>query len=171
MINVRFSSDVNGHLLSAVEAVLLGPRLMISRQDYPGHEEWVSKAYAEVKNEQKRAIVAWDGQVPVGLVIYQRHKVDNRAVEIKNLTVDPRYGNRYLASFLLRNAEREAYFNDFVGVRYAVADLKANNYSMILFVRKHHYYIQEQSLVETQFEHNGYPDLVIRKDLQVLHHH
>jgi ribosomal protein S18 acetylase RimI-like enzyme len=99
--------------------------------DYPDYEEWVEKAHAQFKSEEKRALVALSYRNVVGAVVYQRHKLIRSALEIKNITVRPDMQGRFIASFLLRNAEIEG-ASDFK-IDQVLVDAKARNMSIRAF--------------------------------------
>src|SRR3990172_1913608 len=106
-MDFRFTTEYPFSRLDEIVSYLLGPRLWIPHTDYPDFEDWSQKAYLELKKEAKRAIIAISQNQIVGVVIYQRHKKIREALELKNLTVRPDQRGRYIASFLLRNAELE----------------------------------------------------------------
>ena len=101
--------------------------------------DWAQKTHGELKQEKKRAIITLSQNNIIGVVIYQRHKKDKTALEIKNLTVRPDARGRYIASFLLKNAEVE-------GARefrpeLITCDAKAKNLEIMHFLLRHHYKI------------------------------
>jgi ribosomal protein S18 acetylase RimI-like enzyme len=156
----------NNYPLSKVDEIvsyLLGPRLWIPNTDYPDFLDWAQKVHGELKKEVKRALIALYENNIVGVVIYQRHKKYKDALEIKNLTVRPDMRGRFIASFLMRNAEIEGQreFNS----RYVLCDAKANNHQVRLFLMKHHYRIVRR---EDLYGLNSGDDIVYRKDLVSL---
>lgn len=116
---------------------LRGPRLWVPRTDYPDFEEWLQRAHAQLKSEEKRAVLALSGGDIVGAVIYQRHRRDAGVLEIKNVSVRPDARGRHVASFLLRNAEVEG-AADFSCLS-ATADTKAGNFAMRSYLVRNGY--------------------------------
>jgi ribosomal protein S18 acetylase RimI-like enzyme len=116
---------------------LAGPRLFIPRADYPDFDAWAQRAHGQLKAQSKRAMVALERCAVIGVVLYQRHKTLAGTLEVKNVTVRPDRRGRYLASFLLRNAELEG-AREF-GCARVVADAKARNAAIRLFLLQHRY--------------------------------
>jgi len=116
---------------------LLGPRLWIPKIDYPDFDEWIQKVHIQLKQEDKRAIIALSHRSIVGVVIYQRHQAEPEALEIKNITVRPDVQGRFIASFLLRNAEIEG-TRDF-NIRRVLVDAKARNLTIRSFLFRNGY--------------------------------
>jgi len=104
---------------------LRGPRLWVPRSDYPDFDDWLSRAHAQLRSEEKRAVVALDRGQVAGAVLYQAHRSLPGVLELKNISVRPDVRGRYLAAFMLRNAEIEG-AADF-GSSHAVVDAKAGN--------------------------------------------
>ena len=136
-MDFRFTNDYPVSKLEEIVSYLLGPRLWIPQTDYPDFLDWAGKTYAELKKENKRAIIALSGKEIVGAAIYQRHKKYSEALEIKNITVRPDVRGRYVANFLMRNTEVEGAqeFNS----NYAICDAKAKNFSVRYFLLKNRY--------------------------------
>lgn len=116
---------------------LMGPRLWIPKESYPDFLDWADKSYRELQKEKKRAIVCIRGKELVGSIIYQRHKEHHDLLELKNLTIEPMARGRYIASFLLRNAEVEG-ARDFHST-HIICDAKKDNLSIYRFLTKHAY--------------------------------
>ncbi|MBI2043660.1 GNAT family N-acetyltransferase [Candidatus Pacearchaeota archaeon] len=74
---------------------------------YPNYGQWVDKAESELRQGIKQGIVAFSNGVPVGDIIFQRHKQVSEFMEIKNLRIHPKLRGRNFASFMLRQAELE----------------------------------------------------------------
>ncbi len=124
-MELTFTSDGVGARADEVVDYLRGPRLWVPHRDYPDFDRWSDKVHAQLKSEEKRALVAISRQAVVGAVIYQRHKTVPTALEIKNITVRPDMRGRFIAGFLLRNAEIEGAAD--YGVREVLVDAKARN--------------------------------------------
>jgi len=120
-----FTSDVAASRADEIVDYLRGPRLWVPSIDYPDFERWATKVHQQLKSECKRALVALSYGGVVGAVIYQRHEVEADALEIRNITVRPDVRGRYVARFLLRNAEIEG-AHDF-GARVVFCDAKVKN--------------------------------------------
>jgi ribosomal protein S18 acetylase RimI-like enzyme len=88
-------------------------------------------------------MVAIDRGNIIGLVLYQKHRDLADTLEIKNISVSPEFGGRYLASALLRNAEVEGSRDFFVN--HVVVDAKASNTAIRRFLLSHRYRIQNQT--------------------------
>lgn len=144
MVNFRFTNEHSSANLGNVAGLLTQRRLWIPTQaDYPGHGEWVQKAEAQLAQDEKRAMLAYDGLKPVGIVVYQRHPTRPDTVEIKNLSVAPDARGGFVGSFLLRITEVEALKVDFPGCRTIVGDVKVTNTEMVGFLIKHGYTPEE----------------------------
>jgi ribosomal protein S18 acetylase RimI-like enzyme len=138
-MDFRFTNEHPDSRTDEIVSYLLGPRLWIPQAHYPDFEDWLGRAHRELKSERKRALTAMTGAGEiVGVVLYQRHKTDAGTVEIKNLTVRPDVRGRYLASFLVRNAEVEG-LAEYAGARRVVCDAKADNVPIRLFLLKQGY--------------------------------
>jgi ribosomal protein S18 acetylase RimI-like enzyme len=127
-MEILFSTEQSIRLADEIVDYLRGPRLWIPKVNYPDFDAWTEKVHAQIKNEAKRAILALSFGELVGAVIYQRHKEEPEALELKNITVRPDLRGRYVASFLLRNAEIEG-CQDY-GVSRVLVDAKADNYGI-----------------------------------------
>lgn len=138
-MDFRFTTEYPVSRLEEIVSYLLGPRLWIPQADYPDFADWSQKVYGELKKERKRALLALSHQEIVGVAIYQRHKKVKEALEIKNLTVRPDQRGRYIASFLMRNAEIEG-VRDFKAEQ-VICDAKVNNFAVQSFLIRHRYQI------------------------------
>lgn len=70
-------------------------------------------------------------------MVYQRHKAVPSALEIKNITVRPDMRGRFIAGFLLRNAEIEGAAD--YGVREVIVDAKARNVAIRAYLWRQGY--------------------------------
>lgn len=136
-MEVTFTTERTWARADEIVDYLRGPRLWIPQTDYPDFDDWAAKVHAQLKSEEKRAVVAFVQGVVAGAIIYQRHRGDVDSMEIKNVTVRPDVQGRYFASFLLRNAEVEG-ARDF-GVRSVIVDAKARNVGIRAFLLKNGY--------------------------------
>jgi ribosomal protein S18 acetylase RimI-like enzyme len=144
MAEFRFTNEHSPSEVGGVIDVLRAPRLWIPTEtDYPAHSEWVEKAEAQIHTGKKRAMLAYHNRKPVGTVIYQRHELFPEIVELRNFSVIPDATGRYIGSFLLRNAEIEAFKNDFPDTLGIMADTKITNIEMIEFLERHGYRLEE----------------------------
>lgn len=162
-MDFKFTNDYPLTRLDEIVSYLLGPRLWIQRGDYPDFLDWADKTYQELKKENKRAIIALLFNNIVGATVYQRHKTGPDTLEIKNLTVRPDQRGRYVASFLLRNAEIEG-IKEFKA-RHILCDAKANNFAVKNFLLQHHYHIINQ--IDLYNLHSG-EDLVYHKAVPLV---
>jgi ribosomal protein S18 acetylase RimI-like enzyme len=138
-VEFTFTSD-EGKRADEIVDYLRGPRLWIPKLDYPDFDRWAEAVHAQLKTEAKRAMVALASGVVVGAVIYQRHRTVKHALEIKNLTVRPDMRGRFIASFLLRNAEIEGSAD--YGVHEALVDAKARNAGIRAHLVRHGYRVR-----------------------------
>ena len=136
-MELTFTSDGVGGRADELVDYLRGPRLWIPQRDYPDFDRWADKVHAQLKSEEKRAIVALARRAVVGAVIYQRHKTMPEALEIKNITVRPDKRGRFVAGFLLRNAEVEGAAD--YGVDEVVVDAKARNAALRAYLFRQGY--------------------------------
>lgn len=162
-MNLHFTNEYPASCLDEIVGYLLGPRLWIPRIQYPDFDEWLHKSFIELKNEQKRAMVALSGNDIAGVALYQRHKKDPRALEIKNLTVRPDMRGRYIASFLLRNVEIEG-ARDF-NSSHIVCDAKADNLPIQTFLVRHRY---EALKREDLYQKGAGHDIIYKKKLAYI---
>ena len=102
-----------------------GPRLWVPRTDYPDYEDWLHRAHAQLRREEKLAVVALSSGRVAGVVLFQGHRGFPGVLEVKNITVRPDLRGRHFASFMLRNAEVEG--GRQLGCRQATVDAKAGN--------------------------------------------
>jgi len=151
---------MNFRLLDEIVDYLLGPRLWIPKTDYPDFEEWLGKVHQEMRKDFKRAIIALSCHEIVGVIIYQRHKQLPNSLELKNLSVRPDQRGRYIASFLIRNAEIEG-FQEFQTAK-VVCDVKARNFPMRFFLQRHGYRMLTR---EDLYKLGAGEDIVFCKDL------
>lgn len=161
MRDVRFTNEHDTASAGNVIDVLKRPRLWIPTTDYPDYPLWLDKVEAELDTQAKRAMLAYSGTEPVGVVLYQRHKEQSDTVEIKNISVSPDVRGRYFGSFLLRNVEAEALGSDFPTCSKMVVDTKLSNFDMINFLLKHRY---RPTLITDLYRLGGGEDIVLTKD-------
>jgi len=139
MNEIRFTNEHNIQGIGNVIGVLERPRLWVPASDYPDYYYWLHKVENELGSQVKRAMLAYSGGDPVGVVLYQRHKKQPDAVEIKNISVSPEVRHRYFGSFLLRNVEMEALGSDFPACSKLIVDTKVGNEGMIGFLLRNKY--------------------------------
>jgi ribosomal protein S18 acetylase RimI-like enzyme len=138
-----FTTEQTGKRADEIVDYLLGPRLWIPQVDYPDFDVWATKVpgfgswHTQLKKESKRAIIALARESVIGAIIYQRHQVLPDVLEIKNITVRPDARGRFMASFLLRNAEVEG-AHDF-GSHEVLVDAKARNTAIRTFLLRNSY--------------------------------
>lgn len=84
-------------------------RDFLLKQDlsYAGYSSWVQRAEAELFSGYKRAALAYSNGMIVGDIVWQMHKQIPRVREIKNIRIHPDVRGRYLAHFLIKQAEVE----------------------------------------------------------------
>jgi ribosomal protein S18 acetylase RimI-like enzyme len=140
-VEITFTSDRTPPRADELVEYLRGPRLWIPRIDYPDFDAWSEKVHAQLKSEEKRALIALSGGAVVGAVVYQRHRSEAGALEIKNLTVRPDMRGRFIARFLLRNAEIEG-GSDY-GASRVVLDAKASNVALRTYLFGQGYAVRE----------------------------
>lgn len=130
----------------------------LARQDlkYPKYDEWVQRVEAELFSGQKRAALAYSCGVLVGDVIWQPHKQLPRVREIKNLRVSPKARGRYLAQFLLRQAECE----DRQDYDALIGDVRENQPSVIRFMQSMGY----QAVAKLNLYEENQREVVLFKD-------
>jgi ribosomal protein S18 acetylase RimI-like enzyme len=73
---------------------------------YPNYDDWVDRAYFELEVGYKTGIIAVTNNVVVGDLIFQPDKTRPRTRELKNIRVSPALRDRYVARFMLRQAEQ-----------------------------------------------------------------
>ncbi len=159
-MDFKFTNNYPISRLDEIVSYMLGPRLWIPSTDYPDFLDWAQKVHGELKKDVKRALIALSENNVVGVAIYQRHKKYKDALEIKNLTVRPDMRGRYIASFLMRNAEIEGRreFNS----NYVLCDAKVGNQAVRFFLMKHQYKIVRK---EDLYGLNSGEDTVYKKNL------
>lgn len=162
-MDFRFTNEYSPSRVDEIVAYLLGPRLWTPQANYPDFGDWVQKTHQEIKNEIKRVIIALSLNQIVGVMVYQRHKKFAKTLELKNLTVRPDLRGRYLASFLIKNAEVEGAIE--FGAVDVLCDAKATNFGIRLFLMQHRYQIVGETDL---YNLNAGTDIVYRKNLSPL---
>ena len=74
---------------------------------YPNYQDWVSRAESDIETGWKTGVIATNGSMILGDIIWQPHKELPRVREIKNMRVHPSVRSRYFARFLMKQAEAE----------------------------------------------------------------
>jgi len=161
-VEITFTTERIPTRADALVDYMRGPRLWIPRLDYPDFDAWSEKVHAQLKSEEKRAIVALARGDLVGAVVYQRHKAEPDALEVKNITVRPDHRGRYVARFLLRNAEVEGRAD--YGVRRVLVDAKANNLRLRAYILGQGYRVRG---VADLYGLGAGPDVVYEKRIGV----
>ena len=156
-----FTTEYPQSKLDEIVGYLLGPRLWVPSTDYPDFYDWAQKAHEELRRDLKRALVGFSHGEIAGVIIYQRHKQNASLLEMKNLTVRPDHQGRYIASFLLRNAEVEG-AREFRS-RAVVCDAKASNAGIHSFLLRHHY---RPSGCDDIYRLGGGRDVLYRKAIE-----
>ena len=159
-MDFRFTNEYPVSRIDEIVSYLLGPRLWIAQTDYPDFSDWAEKAHAQLLSEKKRALVALERNNIIGVVVYQKHKKHADALEMKNLTVRPDRRGRYIASFLMRNAEIEG-GREFKA-KYAIGDAKASNTSMRMFLLRNGYRVLAK---DDLYKLGAGEDLIYKKTL------
>ncbi|PIT88067.1 MAG: hypothetical protein COU29_03575 [Candidatus Magasanikbacteria bacterium CG10_big_fil_rev_8_21_14_0_10_36_32] len=162
-MDFRFTNEYPTSRLDEIVNYLLGPRLWTPHANYPDFEDWVQKTHQEIKDGNKRVIIALSLNQIVGVMVYQRHKKYTKTLELKNLTVRPDLRGRYLASFLIKNAEIEGTM-EFGSVN-VLCDAKANNFGIRLFLTQHRYQIVGETDL---YRLSSGSDIIYRKNLYPL---
>lgn len=140
-MDIRFTSQFPTSQINEIVDLVIKPRLWVPNPQiiYPDIYDWAQKVYVELFRQEKFCIVAVSGIYQIaGLIIFQQHKKYQDALEIKHLNVLPQMQNRYIASFLLRNAEVEGK-KLFPHLTKCLCDAKAENRIVFNFLLKHHY--------------------------------
>jgi ribosomal protein S18 acetylase RimI-like enzyme len=109
----------------------------VKKTNYPDFMFWLDKVDVELNNGTKQGVFCYAGGTIVGAVIYQRHKTCPEFLELKNLTVLPEVGRRFVASFLLRNAEVEG--RERFRTTHVWADSKKGNVQIDAFLLRNGY--------------------------------
>lgn len=161
-MDFHFTNEYPAARLDEIVHYLLGPRLWIAAASYPDFADWAQRAHVELGSERKRALLACSGTDIVGVVVYQRHKQRADALEIKNLTVRPDQRGRYLASFLVRNAEIEG-VREFP-VACVVCDAKADNAPIRKFLLRQRYAVVGRADL---YDKGAGDDLIYEKRLEL----
>ena len=104
-----FTNDYYPYLNQIIDRIIQ-PRLWFSGSnfaDYPDIGDWSQRVYTELRREIKRAFIAVISRRVVGVIIYQRDKIEQDILEFKHLSIDEMLAGRRIASFLWRQAEIE----------------------------------------------------------------
>lgn len=136
-MNYRVTAEDTIKRADEIVDYLRAPRLWVPQTDYPDFDRWLTKTYKQFKSEQKRALITISDRKIVGVVIYQTHHSYPHTLEIKNISISPSYTGRYLASFMLRNAELEGK-RDFKTTSVHI-DAKADNIAIRKYLNKNGY--------------------------------
>jgi len=100
--------------------------------NYRGYGDWLQRAEAELFAEYKQAVLAFNGRVLVGDVVYQAHKQIPRVLEIKNIRVHPDMRRRDFGHFMLKQVEAEAKSSG--QYEAVVVDARASQHEVITFL-------------------------------------
>lgn len=136
-VEFTFTNEYRPGQIDEIVNYLGGPRLWVPKIHYPDYFDWLDKVHKELKKEAKRALIVLDHSEVAGVIIYQEHKSLKGVLELKNLTVRPDLKGRYIASFLLRNAEIEG--GNELKTTQVTCDAKASNLAIKAFLVKHGY--------------------------------
>lgn len=101
----------NFHFCSIEESGDIGKLVdFLQTQDlgYPHYDHWVQRTEAELQSGYKQAVLGFSNGHLIGDIVFQPHKQLPRVREIKNIRVHPAVRGRYVAAFMLRQAEVEA---------------------------------------------------------------
>ena len=159
-MDFRFTNEQTLFRTDEIVEHLRGPRLWIPRFDYPDFDEWLERSHEQLKSEKKRALLALSGNTIVGAVVYQKRVGVPNDLEIKNLSVRPDARGRYIANFLLRNAEIEG-SKDFKCDR-VVLDTKMGNRAIRQLLVRCGYQV---SLIEDLYKLGAGRDVTYEKEL------
>ena len=124
-MDFRFTSEHRPSEIGNIIKFLSGSRLWVPSTDYPGHQNWLDKAYEEMRSGVKQPISADYNGCRAGAIVIQAHKQILRYGEIRNVTLDPSVWGRHVAQFLVINAEFLS--AELFGSEYMIADAKATN--------------------------------------------
>ncbi len=125
--------------------------------DYPGYLEWVEKCRRELELGSKQALVVKSQGVIVADLVFQRHKQESHAIEIKNVRVDPYYQRNGLFTQLERQLELQVAQE---GYKRIIVDTHATNLPFILAAQKVGFRkVAEEPLYDTKLE------VILAKDL------
>lgn len=115
--------------------------------DYPNYFDWLEKCRRELEIGYKKAICAMDstGQI-VGSLVFQPHKADRLALELKNLRVAPSFINRKVGTKMVTAAEIYARQN---GFRKIQGDAHLDN-PVLGFMLKRGYRIEAKESLYTE---------------------
>lgn len=75
-------------------------------QHYPNYDDWIfGKCKNRIESGRYTPIIAISEGLVIGNAVYQI--LDGKNIEIKNFRIDPKYQNRDLGHFLLKQVETE----------------------------------------------------------------
>ncbi len=114
--------------------------------NYPEYEKWLEKCSKELKLRNKRGVYICDNEEVVGGIIFQQHKRDSSALEIKNFRVSAEYRKRGVGSKLLEEAEKYARENGFLVMQ---IDTHEENHHLIKFLKKRKFYENSRGYLYT----------------------
>lgn len=133
------------HYIAEICELIIGPAIWFPHgrvKDYPDIGDWSQKVWNELNSGTKRSALALTriGNLEkiIGVLIYQRHKTNQFWLELKNLSVDPQFSRRGIASFLLKQAEIEG-LREFPETTKIVCDTKAERTGVVNFLSTNRY--------------------------------
>jgi hypothetical protein len=139
MREIKFTNEHAGSGAGKIVDILRKPRLWIpTAENYSDFSDWLEKTEAQVSTDEKRAMLATVGTMPVGTVVYRRHESDPETLEIRNISVMPAVNGRLFGSFMLRQVEIEGAV-DYPGVNRIIVDTKISNSQMLSFLMSNSY--------------------------------
>lgn len=115
-----------------------------SIEDYSlTHVAWIERTVIDLSRGAKWAIVAYDDRSrPIGVIVYMRSTLRWGKIAIRNISVILEERGRGVGSSLLDAVERTIWRDSPDGVS-LVLDTKLTNLSVVAFVEKHGYVMQE----------------------------
>lgn len=106
--------------------------------NYPSYSDWIIKCYDQLLIKEKKVIAYYIYNKVIGSIIFQKYKLDNSLIEIKNFRIDENFRMRKIGSILEKKLEEYCIENSFKGI---IVDTRQDNKSMNQFLQKNNYQI------------------------------
>lgn len=126
--------------------------------NYRGYSQWLDKAITELYCGYKQSVLGFSHGKLVASLMFQPHKTLKKFCELKNARTLEEFKNRYMSSFMLRQAEVIAKQQGNLAM---VGDARSDRLDVINFLLKNGY----KEVARADLYNEGYEDVEFIKPL------